>query len=452
MWLLDLRSKCKQTNKNDEPASKGSDFAPQIGHPDSLYEKEAETWATTYTQHNQSTQANQSPQEFLSSKLKFNFGNIQIHADNEAANTALQYNAQAFTYGENIYFAQGKYEPQTLSGRQLIAHELTHVVQQNTGIPHQIQRQQAQPELETEGQLEPKSPVTSFTPEYLVLLEKSRNDVITNSAILTEQVNLYRMTLDASERLKIEKEILLAEQNLAKSLEIKIKVIEPVVSMEPNEVETLKKELDESRSDLEKLKRIFIPEVKTAFETLYSKAGTLNCMGAAYMGMGALFGSETTAEIRKDVKNKADAHKKNPISERKPKGENINNYITVMETVKERGRAGDKISAKFSKSKEGNLIWSPPLQTMILQEVSSNMPGYYFFGLSIADAFHSVILMVDNRETNPEIYWYDQFGIKKVSNLDDKVNNMARLAPYVCKETAIWPLIPPPDKGLFKSE
>jgi hypothetical protein len=47
--------------------------------------------------------------------------------------------AQAFTHGKDIYFNEGRYDPETISGKQLLAHELTHVVQQNS--THKIKSQ-----------------------------------------------------------------------------------------------------------------------------------------------------------------------------------------------------------------------------------------------------------------------------------------------------------------------
>lgn len=60
-----------------------------------------------------------------------NFGGVRIH-DNHAANqlsTSIQ--AKAFTTGQNIFFNKGEYQPASYKGQELIAHELTHVVQQN---------------------------------------------------------------------------------------------------------------------------------------------------------------------------------------------------------------------------------------------------------------------------------------------------------------------------------
>jgi outer membrane protein OmpA-like peptidoglycan-associated protein len=59
------------------------------------------------------------------------FSNVTIHNDNEAADMSEALNAQAFTHGRDIYFNKGKFSPEDASGKSLLAHELTHVVQQN---------------------------------------------------------------------------------------------------------------------------------------------------------------------------------------------------------------------------------------------------------------------------------------------------------------------------------
>ncbi len=59
------------------------------------------------------------------------FSNVRLHTDSRAAQLSQNINAKAFTYGNDIYFNRGQYNPTSNSGQHLIAHELTHVVQQN---------------------------------------------------------------------------------------------------------------------------------------------------------------------------------------------------------------------------------------------------------------------------------------------------------------------------------
>ena len=63
-------------------------------------------------------------------RFGFDFSNVRVHADDRAAESARAVNANAYTAGNHIAFAFNKYSPSTLSGQNLLAHELTHVVQQ----------------------------------------------------------------------------------------------------------------------------------------------------------------------------------------------------------------------------------------------------------------------------------------------------------------------------------
>ncbi len=72
----------------------------------------------------------QTERDFFESRMGVDLGNVKIHNDSEAAATSEKLNAQAYTVGSNIAFGAGKYAPGTTAGRRLMAHELTHVVQQ----------------------------------------------------------------------------------------------------------------------------------------------------------------------------------------------------------------------------------------------------------------------------------------------------------------------------------
>jgi hypothetical protein len=63
------------------------------------------------------------------------FGDVQIHSDGNAADAARSIDARAYTAGQDIVFGTGAYAPDTVDGRRLLAHELTHVAQQSHS-PH----------------------------------------------------------------------------------------------------------------------------------------------------------------------------------------------------------------------------------------------------------------------------------------------------------------------------
>lgn len=63
------------------------------------------------------------------------FSQVRVHYDNEAISLTSEINAQAFTHENHIFFNKGKYEPGSIEGKKLLAHELTHVMQQGHGEP-----------------------------------------------------------------------------------------------------------------------------------------------------------------------------------------------------------------------------------------------------------------------------------------------------------------------------
>jgi len=72
--------------------------------------------------------------DFYQSRLGYDFSNVKVHTDTVAAKSAQSINALAYTSGNHIVFNSGQYSPETDSGKKLLAHELTHVVQQDNGM------------------------------------------------------------------------------------------------------------------------------------------------------------------------------------------------------------------------------------------------------------------------------------------------------------------------------
>jgi hypothetical protein len=69
---------------------------------------------------------------FMEKKFNADFSQVRIHADSDAAHICKSLKALAFTHGNHIYFNNGKYNPASEQGRSLLAHELTHVLQQKS--------------------------------------------------------------------------------------------------------------------------------------------------------------------------------------------------------------------------------------------------------------------------------------------------------------------------------
>ncbi len=67
---------------------------------------------------------------FMESRFATDFSGIKIHTDSEAIQMADELNARAFTVASDIYFNKGQYDPNSNEGKHLLAHELTHTIQQ----------------------------------------------------------------------------------------------------------------------------------------------------------------------------------------------------------------------------------------------------------------------------------------------------------------------------------
>src|SRR5258705_14011237 len=67
---------------------------------------------------------------FFETQFGHDFSRIRIHADDLAAASAAAVGARAFTVGDHIAFGAGQFSLQSAAGRRLLAHELTHTIQQ----------------------------------------------------------------------------------------------------------------------------------------------------------------------------------------------------------------------------------------------------------------------------------------------------------------------------------
>lgn len=73
---------------------------------------------------------------YMEPRFGHDFSRVRIHADTKSAESARSVNALAYTVGSDIVFGAGAYSPSTYAGRQLVAHEMAHVVQQsNSSTP-----------------------------------------------------------------------------------------------------------------------------------------------------------------------------------------------------------------------------------------------------------------------------------------------------------------------------
>jgi len=110
----------------------------------------------------------------MGQKIGADFSGVSIHTGSQATGMSNALGAQAFTHGSDIYFNEGKYQPKTAGGKHLLAHELTHTVQQGSAP---IQRMPAEQISTTESKIqrlpwavrEGLSEFASYIPGYTLL-------------------------------------------------------------------------------------------------------------------------------------------------------------------------------------------------------------------------------------------------------------------------------------------
>jgi hypothetical protein len=78
---------------------------------------------------------------FMEDRFGADFSHVRIHTDDQAAEMSRELSANAFTFGDHIYFGSGRFTPETTDGKHLLAHELAHTIQQGGEFrPKLIQR------------------------------------------------------------------------------------------------------------------------------------------------------------------------------------------------------------------------------------------------------------------------------------------------------------------------
>jgi hypothetical protein len=124
----------EQTEEEEEPIQTKTEYGSQTtGASQNIHSQINNTKGS-------GTPLDKQTQSFMGSRFGADFRNVNIHTNQTAVELNKQLNAQAFTVGNDIYFNSGKYNPNSHEGKQLLAHELTHTIQQGAGIQPMIQK------------------------------------------------------------------------------------------------------------------------------------------------------------------------------------------------------------------------------------------------------------------------------------------------------------------------
>jgi hypothetical protein len=129
-----------------ERALRGSTLEPRSprGVPSSLHD----------VLHSSGRPLDEATRIFFEPRFGHDFGKVRVHCDESSARSAQAVDALAYTVGPNIVFGAGQYAPATATGRRVLAHELTHVMQQagGSGRPSTLRMGDAEDPREREAE------------------------------------------------------------------------------------------------------------------------------------------------------------------------------------------------------------------------------------------------------------------------------------------------------------
>ncbi|HEY2726318.1 MAG TPA: DUF4157 domain-containing protein, partial [Parafilimonas sp.] len=176
-------------NFNEQEERSGGLPAPTIIHAPALHFKKINSEENNATELNDTTEnyitalsggqpLNDEEKDFFEPKIEADLSGVRIHTDSAANESAKSLNALAYTQGNNIVFGSGQYDPETDEGTKLLAHELTHVVQQDSFI----QRKPNAAAASVEDELRSKLELGNYSSAYLQL-----NDFLDWGAISTKK-------------------------------------------------------------------------------------------------------------------------------------------------------------------------------------------------------------------------------------------------------------------------
>lgn len=120
----------------------------------------------------------------MESRFGHDFSQVRVHTDARAADSAQSVHALAYTVGQDVVFGAGQYAPQTLAGEELLAHELTHTIQQSARASdaitsqHSIGIEPADTLLEREADANATSmSVNSVAPASTIALQRKPDEI-----------------------------------------------------------------------------------------------------------------------------------------------------------------------------------------------------------------------------------------------------------------------------------
>ncbi|PWU14374.1 MAG: hypothetical protein C5B50_17500 [Verrucomicrobia bacterium] len=140
-------------------------------------------------------------QAFFEARFGHDFSRIRVHTDEKASHSARNINALSYSIGNHLVFGSGQFDPESRTGRLLLAHELTHSIQQEEVGQASIQRQAAPVEDPAAVPPQTTEEIDTSTPHQPPVAEGR------SSAIRERYSSLFRPSLDQESQHRLQLEI-----------------------------------------------------------------------------------------------------------------------------------------------------------------------------------------------------------------------------------------------------
>ncbi|NEN88189.1 MAG: DUF4157 domain-containing protein [Okeania sp. SIO3H1] len=140
----------------------------------------------------------ESTRAFMEPRFGADFSRVRVHTDSSAVQMNKELGAQAFTHGNDVYFNSGKFNPESSSGKKLLAHELTHTIQQTGGVQAKLINKKAKQENKIQAkavfpvqrkEATVQQQVKKASPDSLDNLEKSQQAANSQTPVAREEKN-----------------------------------------------------------------------------------------------------------------------------------------------------------------------------------------------------------------------------------------------------------------------
>lgn len=173
---LNVQRKCKHCEEEEEQLQRKERSSVQTeGEAPSIV---SDAIASSGTAMDHGTQS------FMENRFGYDFSNVKIHTGTTATAAAKSINALAYTSGNSIVFNEGQYAPHTDTGKKLLAHELTHTIQQSGSIGRKVQRTVDNVEIncaDNEIRFQHDGETTSYTLDHCQLTDGTYDAGVTLS-------------------------------------------------------------------------------------------------------------------------------------------------------------------------------------------------------------------------------------------------------------------------------